>query len=311
MIEVLNLIKSFGEVKAVQGVSFQVEAGEIFGLLGPNGAGKTTTFSMLTGLLEPDGGRVRFDGVDLMAKPREVKARLGVVPQEAALYDDLSAREHLRLWGGLYGLQGGELELAVHRALEEVDLNERADEAVKRFSGGMKRRLNLALGLVHRPAVVVLDEPTVGIDPQARRKILDVVHQVAKEGTAVLYTTHHLEEAEELCDRIAIIDHGTILAEGTLDELQRMVGGEAVVTLRGEACKELAPGFEDEAGVRILAREDERLVLATAETDDGRGSVALLERLFAEGTAFDGVTIEPPSLNGLFLKLTGRELRDS
>jgi ABC-2 type transport system ATP-binding protein len=249
MIRVEGLVKRFGEIPAVDGVSFQVRAGEIYGLLGPNGAGKTTTFSMLAGLLGPDAGRIIVDGVDLAEDPVEVKRGLGIVPQEVAVYEELTARENLRLWAGLYGLTGAALDQAVNRALEEVGLSGRSKEPVESFSGGMKRRLNLSLGLVHRPKVILLDEPTVGIDPQARANILDVVRSVADSGAAVVYTTHYLEEAEQLCDRIGILDHGKLLSEGTLAELKELVGEEEVVVL-------------------------------------------------------------PPSLNRLFLKLTGRELRD-
>jgi ABC-2 type transport system ATP-binding protein len=199
---VTDLVKRFGDLRAVDGVSFEIRPGEIYGLLGPNGAGKTTTMSMLSGLLRPDDGQITFDGIDLAAEPIRVKSQLGVVPQETALYEALSARENLRFWGGLYGLAGADLARAVDRALDHVGLSARADEPAKTYSGGMKRRLNLALGLVHAPRAVLLDEPTVGIDPQARANILEVVRDVAREGRTVLYTTHYLEEAETLCDRI-------------------------------------------------------------------------------------------------------------
>ena len=309
MIQVENLQKRFGDLQAVGGISFEVAAGEIYGLLGPNGAGKTTTLSMLSGLLAPDSGRIRFDGIDLAARPLEVKAMLGVVPQENALYDDLSAREHLMTWGGLYGMRGSDLKAAVERVLEWIGLVGRDREPVKNFSGGMKRRLNLGLGLVHTPRVVLLDEPTVGIDPQARLNILQVVRQVADQGTAVLYTTHYLEEAEELCDRIAVVDHGKMLAEGTLHELQKMVGGEEILTLRGDIDTDALLGQLGD-GVKVLAQEEGRLVLTTVEQEGGRGSVDVLTKVFGTGIDLDGVAIEPPSLNGLFLKLTGRELRD-
>ncbi len=310
MIEVSDLYKRFGDTKAVDGISFAVRAGEIYGLLGPNGAGKTTTLSMIAGLLQPDSGRITLDGVDVAADPLAVRRRLGVVPQENALYDELTATEHLDFWGGLYGLSGRELGRAVGEVLEWVGLAGRAKEAVKGFSGGMKRRLNLGMGLIHRPAAILLDEPTVGIDPQARHNILEVVRKVADGGTSVLYTTHYLEEAEHLCDRIGIVDHGKLLAEGTLEELQSRVGGEEVITLRGDfdvdAVRDrlLATGK-----ARLLAAEKGKLVVATGEGGN-RGSVELLQSLFSQELALDGLTLEPPSLNGLFLKLTGRELRD-
>jgi ABC-2 type transport system ATP-binding protein len=266
---------------------------------------------MMAGLLAPDEGRIRYDGVDLAERPLAVKATLGVVPQENALYEDLNAREHLRLWGGLYGLSGAELDAAVDRVLGEIGLGGRAKEPVKKYSGGMKRRLNLGMGLVHSPRIVLLDEPTTGIDPQARINVLDVVRGVAASGAAVLYTTHYLEEAQQLCDRIAVIDHGAFLAEGTLAELQDMVGGEEVVTLAGDFDDVLVERLLGREGVRLLARESGRLVLATAGGGgERRGAVELLSALFGEGVKMDSVSIEPPSLNSLFLKLTGRELRD-
>lgn len=310
MIEVRELYKRFGDLKAVDGISFTAGSGEIYGLLGPNGAGKTTTLSMIAGLLAPDSGSIRFDGIDVAAEPLRVKASLGVVPQENALYEELSATEHLNFWGGLYGLSGRALKTAVATTLDQVGLAGRAKEAVRGFSGGMKRRLNLGMGLIHQPKAILLDEPTVGIDPQARANILEVVRQVADAGTTVLYTTHYLEEAEQICDRIGIVDHGRLLAEGTLEELQRRVGGEEIVTLRGDFDVDaLRDRLLQAGGVRLIAAEKGKLVVATGEAGK-RGSVELLQHLFQQQIELDGLTLEPPSLNGLFLKLTGRELRD-
>jgi len=307
--QVQGLIKSYGPVRAVDGVSFTVAKGELYGLLGPNGAGKTTTMSMLSGLLAPDEGHILFDTLDLSADPLKVKAQLGVVPQEPALYENLSARENLQFWGGLYGLSGARLTQAVDRVLELVGLTDRAKDPVKQYSGGMKRRINLALGLVHSPRAVLMDEPTVGIDPQARLNILEAVKQVAASGTTVIYTTHYLEEAEQLCDRIAIMDHGKILAEGTLDELKSRVGGRDVVTVRGSFdVGSVMPRLDAMAGVQVTSAEPGRLVLSVEGS--GRGAVDLLSHVLAEGLAIDGISIQPPSLNTLFLNLTGRELRD-
>jgi ABC-2 type transport system ATP-binding protein len=303
------LVKSYGPLCAVDGVSFTVAKGELYGLLGPNGAGKTTIMSMLSGLLAPDEGRILFDGTDLAGEPLKVKAQLGVVPQEPALYENLSARENLSFWGGLYGLSGAQLTQAVDRVLDVVGLKDRAKDPVKQYSGGMKRRINLALGLVHGPRAVLMDEPTVGIDPQARLNILEAVKQVAAGGTTVIYTTHYLEEAEELCDRIAIMDHGKILAEGTLDELKSRVGGRDVVTVRGSFDPAaVMPRLAALAGVQVTSAEPGRLVLSVEGS--GRGAVDLLGRVLADGLAIDGISIQPPSLNTLFLNLTGRELRD-
>jgi ABC-2 type transport system ATP-binding protein len=309
VIDARGLTKSFGDLVAVKGISFNVQRGEIYGLLGPNGAGKTTTLSMLSGLLAPDEGSVVIDDKSLAAAPRAVKSSLGVVPQESALYEELSARENLNFWGGMYGLGGSDLKQAVERVLEQVGLSGRANEPVRRFSGGMTRRLNLALGLVHGPKVVLLDEPTVGIDPQARLNILDVVRDVAAGGATVLYTTHYLEEAERLCHRIGIMDHGEILAEGTLAELKEMVGEEEVVTVQGDfELEDARRRVESLAGVRVLSGEEGRLVLGARGS--GRSGADLLAALFSGGLPVDGVSIQPPSLQSLFLKLTGRELRD-
>jgi ABC-2 type transport system ATP-binding protein len=307
VIRVETLTKRYGEKTAVDGISFEVRPGEVYGLLGPNGAGKTTTLSMLSGLLAPDAGRISFDGVDLAADPLAVKRQLGVVPQETALYEELSAVENLRFWGSLYGLSGKRLAAAVERALDIVGLAGRAKDPVKVYSGGMKRRLNLALGLVHSPRAVLLDEPTVGIDPQARASILEVVRAVAGGGTSVIYTTHYLEEAERLCDRIGILDHGRILAEGTLDELKARLAEEEVVTLWGRFAPDAArAALADLPEVRFLSAEEGRI----AFTAGGNGAAELLGRIYAKGLAIERVAIDPPSLNALFLKLTGRELRD-
>jgi ABC-2 type transport system ATP-binding protein len=307
MIRAERLTKKFGDQVAVDGISFEVELGEIYGLLGPNGAGKTTTLSMISGLLAPDSGRITFDGIELASDPLRLKQRLGVVPQEVALYEELTALENVRFWGSLYGLSGKALTGAAERVLAQVELTGRARDAVKTYSGGMKRRLNLALGLVHSPRAVLLDEVTAGIDPQARASILELVRGVAAAGAAVIYTTHYLEEAERLCDRIAIVDHGRILAEGTLDELKARLGEEDVVTVWGRfetgAARAALAGIP---GIRVLSAEAGKVALSAGE----RGAAALLAEIYHGGLAIDRVAIEPPSLNALFLRLTGRELRD-
>jgi ABC-2 type transport system ATP-binding protein len=307
MIQVEGLSKRFREIRAVDGISLEIGAGEVYGLLGPNGAGKTTTLALISGLLAPDEGTIRIGGIDLAADPGAVKASLGVVPQETAFYDELTARENVRFWGGLFGLGGARLVAAVDATLERVGLSGRADSRADTFSGGMKRRLNLALGLVHSPRVLLLDEPTVGIDPQARQRILDVVRDTAAAGTTVLYTTHYLEEAERLCDRIGIIDHGKIIAEGSLGELERMVGGEELISVRGRFDPEqVRRRLEAIGSARVLGADGQRLMLAATNG----GSVPLLSELLGGELAVEAVSIRPPGLNGLFLKLTGRELRD-
>ena len=309
MFRVETLVKRFGEIRAVDGVSFEVEKGELYGLLGPNGAGKTTTMSMMSGLLAPDEGRILFDGIDLAAEPIRVKAQLGIVPQEPAIYETLSARENLRFWGALYGLSGGELDRAVGRVLEITGLGARAKEPVKNFSGGMKRRLNLGIGLVHSPRAVLMDEPTVGIDPQARLNILEVVRNVAASGTTIVYTTHYLEEAETLCRRIGILDHGRLLAEGTVDELKRRLGSRETVTVRGAFDAPSARArLAAVPGASVVSAEDGKIVLSV--DGGGHAAVAVLQYVLGGGIAVEAVSVEPPSLNRVFLDLTGRELRD-
>jgi ABC-2 type transport system ATP-binding protein len=224
MIEVDGLRKLYGERVAVDGISFRVEPGRIFGLLGPNGAGKTTTISCLSGLLAPTSGSVRIDGHDVRTDGRAARRSLGVVPQELALYPEISAAENLRYWGAVQGLSGADLDRSVAEILARVGLADRTKEPVKAFSGGMKRRLNLAIGLVHEPKVLLLDEPTVGVDPQSRGHILDLIRERAATGCAILYTTHYMGEAEGLCDHFSIIDDGRVIAEGDLDELLERAG---------------------------------------------------------------------------------------
>ena len=236
-IEVEDLHKSFGENRAVQGVSFDVEQGEIFSLLGPNGAGKTTTISMLSCLLRPNGGDARIMGHSIRTDAMGVKSVLGVVPQEIALYEDLTARENLTFWGKMYGLRGSTLRSRVNEVLDVIGLRERANERVGKYSGGMKRRVNIGVALLHKPQVIYMDEPTVGIDPQSRRNILDSVVALKNQGMTVLYTTHYMEEAEELSNHIGIMDHGKMIACGTNVELVKLVGGQTRIdlTLSAEA----------------------------------------------------------------------------
>jgi len=311
MITVRRLRKSFGSLVAVDGISFETRPGEIFGLLGPNGAGKTTTISMICGVLQPDEGQVLVNGHDIWREPRAVKQVLGVVPQEIAVYEDLTARDNLSFWGSLYGLRGSRLRTRINEALERVGLAERAGDRVKTFSGGMKRRLNLCMGLLHQPKVLLLDEPTVGIDPQARLAILEIVKELAASGTTVLYTTHYMDEAEQLCDRLAIIDHGSVLTTGSIEELTAFAGEGEVLRLRGRfagdraAVQERLTGLP---GLRLLSLEDDAAVMAVEP--DGPGLLAVLPEVLSSGLPLEDVSIQQPSLQSVFIRLTGRELRD-
>lgn len=308
MIRVEDLQKSFGSLRAVDGISLEVPEGELFGFLGPNGAGKTTTLSMISGLLKPDHGRVSIADIDVWTSPKEAKRILGLVPQDLALYEELSARENLMFWGSLFDLPRAQLKAHIDLWLRRVGLEDRAKEPVSRFSGGMKRRLNLAIGLVHGPKVVLLDEPTVGIDPQARKNILDIIREIAREGTTILFTTHHLEEAEALCDRIAIMDHGRILETGSVEQLARVAGDGSIVTVNGPfTAAQFRTALEGEK-VNVLSAS-EHVGTATLNPDE-INVVTLLQKLSEGGIEITDVSIQKPSLESVFLKLTGRELRD-
>ena len=308
-IEIKNLKKSFGDLQAVQDVSFNATSGEILSLLGPNGAGKSTTISMLSGLLAPTSGDASIMGHSVTKEPEAAKASLGVVPQDIALYPDLSARENLVFWGKMYGLRGAALKQRVDEVLEIIGLTDRQKDHVGKFSGGMKRRVNIGAALLHKPAVIIMDEPTVGIDPQSRRHILDNVKELNRQGMTVLYTTHYMEEAAELSDHIAIMDMGKIIAYGTHDELIRMVGQQTRidVMLNAEAEKILQSWRATEGVSKIDALDGK----VTALVDD---SNRVLPRLFEAASKVNvritSVDIQEPNLETVFLHLTGRALRD-
>jgi ABC-2 type transport system ATP-binding protein len=308
-IEVTNLHKSFGEVKAVQGVSFSAAQSSIFSLLGPNGAGKTTIIAMLSTLLRPDEGDARIMGHSIRDDAMGVKSVLGVVPQEIALYEDLSARENLTFWGKMYGLRGSTLKTRVDEVLEMIGLTERAKGAVSKFSGGMKRRVNIGVALLHKPQVIYMDEPTVGIDPQSRRNILDSVVALKNQGMTVLYTTHYMEEAQELSDEIAIMDFGKIVAIGTHAELVKIVGqmDRLTLTINAEGNRVLE-AWKLVTGVSKISSEDGVLTVLAEDSN------LVLPRLFDSAASLNvritSVDIQEPNLETVFLHLTGRALRD-
>ena len=311
MLEARNLVKSYGSLRAVNGVSFIVEPGRILGLLGPNGAGKTTAVSMVSGILAPDSGEVLVDGRSLSGDADDAKGQLGLVPQDVALYEDLSALENLRFFGSLQGMGARALEASMASALEIVGLADRAMEKVKGYSGGMKRRLNLAAGLLHDPAVLLLDEPTVGVDPQSRNAIFETLEILRDRGKAILYTTHYMEEAERLCDHIIIVDHGKVIASDTLDGLRRLLptGNRLLVEFAEPLAEKVLQGLQTLPGVSSVAMDGERLALALDEL--ARGGAASLAWLAAQGAAVTGVASERVALEDVFLALTGRSLRDS
>lgn len=313
-IEVLNLQKTFDEIKAVQDVSFDVEEAEIFSLLGPNGAGKTTTISMLSCLLRPDDGDALVMGHSIRKDPVGVKSVLGVVPQEIALYEDLTARENLNFWGKMYGLRGKTLKSRVDEMLEVIGLTERAKDRVGKFSGGMKRRVNIAVALLHKPKVIYMDEPTVGIDPQSRRNILDNVVELKKQGMTVLYTTHYMEEAQELSDHIAIMDHGKIIANGTHDELVQIVGELDRITLTvstltsEDDCTKVLKSWQEIPGVE--SAQDEEGTFTLLVNDSNLVLPHLFEKANSLGVHITEIDLQEPNLEAVFLHLTGRALRD-
>ncbi len=303
-----GLQKSFGDRKAVDDVGFEIGAGETYGLLGPNGAGKTTTISMICGLLHRDAGTVLVDGQPIEVTSVAARRALGYVPQDLAIYPDLTATENLEFFAKLYGLRGAELRASVDRVLEMTGLTDRAKDRTDEFSGGMKRRLNIGIGLLHGPKLLMLDEPTVGVDPQSRNAILDSVAALGSEGMAVLYTTHYMEEAERLCDRVAIIDDGRLVAEGTRRELISTIGQKDKVSF------EIA-GSTDGLVDRVLALPD----IDSATAIEGRLDVVLstaasrlpeLIGAITNGTLVRGVTVSEPDLEAVFLHLTGKALRD-
>ena len=307
-LRVADVRYSYGKTRAVDGISFEIRPGEIFGLLGPNGAGKTTTISLICGLLPPESGQVLIFGEEASDRTGRSRARMGVVPQEVALYEELTVRENLRFWGQIQGLSGTRLKQAVEGVLGQVGLADRAGDRVSKLSGGLKRRLNLAIGLVHGPDLLLLDEPTVGIDPQARLRILDVVKAQAAAGRAVLYTSHYLEEAEQICDRLAIVDRGRVLAAGTVPELCRLVGEGPLVQVRGELGADQVQAMASRtAGVTLLNSTDGTASFAVV---DAGACSALVRDLLGGGARLDDLRVQEPSLQSLFLKLTGRELRD-
>ncbi len=307
MISVSNLTKNYGKVEAVKGISFHVAAGDVYGLLGPNGAGKSTTIGMISGLVKPGSGSIKIGDFDLARQELDAKRILGVVPQQSVVIDELSATQNCHFFGSLYHMDRAKLHARTRELLEWVGLAERAREPVSNFSGGMMRRLTLVLGIIHQPAALVLDEPTVGLDPQTRIMLLDKVAEIAQQGTAVLLTTHYMDEAERLCRRMGIIDEGTIIAEGSLEELRAQVKDVQIFTLRGR--------FDHTPVEELVGRNTEGHIL-----DEGDGLVVSLppgsreaEEMLRVASGLEGlseVTIRPPSLESLFINLTGKALRD-
>lgn len=309
ILEADSLVKRFGDLTAVDGVSVHISEGETFGLLGPNGAGKTTSISIICGLLTADGGTVTVAGEEISPTSTRGRSAIGLVPQDLAIYPDLTAEENLEFFGHLYGMTGEPLRDRVDEVLELVGLADRRDDQTKEYSGGMKRRLNIGIGLLHRPRLLVLDEPTVGVDPQSRNAILESVESLSREGMAVLYTTHYMEEAERLCDRVAIIDEGRIQAEGTRRELVSMVGEKDRVAIEGTGdLTRAAEALRGLDGVTDASASDHRIDVLT--TNSSAILPDLLSTVAGSGGSITGVEVQEPNLEAVFLHLTGKALRD-
>lgn len=307
MITVNDLRKSYGNTEALKGISFSIRQGEFYGLLGPNGAGKSTTIGIMSTLVAPDKGSVTIDGNDLAKNPMQCKQVIGVVPQEIALYNELTAVDNLVFWGSLYGVKKDTLMQRIEATLKLFGLYERRNDKIKAYSGGMKRRINIASALLHQPKVLFMDEPTVGIDPQSRNLIFEVVEKLHKDGMTIVYTTHYMEEAERFCDRIGIIDNGTIIAQGTLDELKQQGGEKESLVISGNGISEEQLTKLKAAGYTVALSEEKLTFLsADLKTEMPKMIVACNDL----GIDIAHIDIRRVNLETVFLSLTGKQLRD-
>ncbi|QNO14525.1 ABC transporter ATP-binding protein [Alkalicella caledoniensis] len=304
-----DIQKSYNRKPAVSGVSFSIKPGETFGLLGPNGAGKTTTISMLATLLKPDSGDILVGDNSVVTNPKGVKKLLGYVPQDIALYTSLSAEENLKFWGRMYGLKGDKLQERTKKVLELVGLTERAKDKVDSYSGGMKRRINIAVGLLHEPKLLLMDEPTVGVDPQSRNKILETVKDLSKQGMTIIYTSHYMEEVEFLCDKVAIMDSGRIKGMGTVQELKELVGNKDLIKM--DVSKEVTENEKNSLyelfNSSLEVKEQEISILVENGAKEMTNILGKISNLGLEITSVD---IQKPNLEKVFLHLTGKSLRD-
>ena len=311
ILEVQSLAKQYGDFSAVKGISFDIKQGEIFSLLGPNGAGKTTTISMLSTLFSPTSGDAIIAGHSITKDPMAVKQVIGVVPQEIALYEDLTAHENLIFWGQMYGLSGKALNSRVAEVLEQIGLTDKAKNRIKTYSGGMKRRVNIGVGLLHKPRLLFMDEPTVGIDPQSRRAILDTVKALNQQGMTLLYTTHYMEEAQELSDRVGIIDHGELIAIGTQKELTQQMGETETLILHvgeNDDSEELAKSLDGVKDILKASASDHEISVTAHEAEEVLAAV--VTKANERGIKIRSIDIREPNLEAVFLHLTGRALRD-
>ena len=309
MLEIKNLKKSYGSVKAVKGIDLKLEAGEIIGLLGPNGAGKSTCISMISTLIIPDEGSINYEGESILKSPKAFQKVLGVVPQEIALYPSLTGYENLKFWGSAYGLKGQSLKDRIKDISEVIGIHDRLKDKVEAYSGGMKRRLNVGAALLHKPKLLIMDEPTVGIDPQSRNHILETIKKLNQEGMTIIYTSHYMEEVDFLCDRIYIMDEGNVVASGTKDELVSMVNKDQRIVVEFEqAMEENCHAFKVLEEVKSVSCQDKTLTLLT------ESKAPLMQKIIeiSQKQELDVISIdvEKPNLESVFLELTGKALRD-
>ena len=309
ILDIKNISKNFKDLKAVDNLSFKIEEGEVFGLLGPNGAGKSTTISMISTLIKPDSGDIFYKESSILKKPGELEKELGLVPQDIALYPTLSGYDNLKFWGHVYGIRGKELNKRIMEIAELIGLTDRLKDRVDKYSGGMKRRLNIGAALIHKPKLLIMDEPTVGIDPQSRNHILNTVKNLNKEGMTIIYTSHYMEEAEELCDRICIMDKGKLLAIGNNDELIKLVNGREKIDVIFENLNDSVvnriKGLYYIGDVSVL---DDKVSIISEKAENLLGDLILIVK--DSNTKIISIDVKKPTLETVFLHLTGRALRD-
>ena len=306
MIQVTNLSKSFDQLQAVKKISFSINKGEVFGLLGPNGAGKSTTINMMSTILSSDEGTILIDGNDIESSPNTCKTLIGVVPQEISLYDDFTAYENLLFWGQLYKIPSKELKERIEIILELIGLSERKNDLVKTYSGGMKRRINIASAILHKPKILFMDEPTVGVDPQSRNRIFEIVENLNKEGMTIVYTTHYMEEVERLCNRIAIIDDGKIVAQGTQSELQKESNVKETIEIRFQTITSTQVEILKEAFPSLIQNNQ----TITVACDANKELSTIISICNTAKLQIEDLKLNKVNLETIFLKLTGKQLRD-
>lgn len=309
IVEIKNLVKRYGELLAVDNVSMSIQEGEIFGLLGPNGAGKTTTISALTGLTKVDSGKLLIFDKDMEHYEMDIKRNIGIVPQDIAVYEDLTAYENLDYFGRLYGLRGRELKARIDEALEFTGLSEKKKEYPKKFSGGMKRRLNIACAIIHHPKLIIMDEPTVGIDPQSRNHILQSIRELNKTGSTIIYTSHYMEEVEEICTRIVIMDHGRVIAKGSKEELKALVTVDERVSIELSSVNyTIIDNIKKLQGVIDCSLNGNVITVVSKKQSKNLGRI--IDYISDTDSEVLSMNVEKPTLESVFLTLTGRSLRD-